>query len=260
MTGSVGQKRVPKRFIERYPIPLPPLPEQKKIVEILSTWDRAIERTERLIGSKKRHRGQTLNKLMSKTRGEKTNLGKICTFQSGGTPSTKNDVFWQGSIPWITGGDIEKQSVTSIRKHITKQAIEKSSTHLAPKDTILLVTRTGVGKIALTEFDIAISQDITAIYPSKKTIDNHFLFWSLYYSNGKLENLNQGTSINGILRKDLEKLKIKTPPLQEQKKIANLLGTIENEIRLLEQELKRLKKQKKGLLQKLLTGEVRVKP
>jgi type I restriction enzyme S subunit len=78
------------------------------------------------------------------------------------------------------------------------------------------------------------------------------------FSIKKLARLNQGTSINGILRKDLLKHEIQIPTIIEQQKIAAVLSACDKEIDLLTQKLNALKTQKKGLMQKLLTGQVRV--
>ncbi|MXY83636.1 MAG: restriction endonuclease subunit S, partial [Gemmatimonadetes bacterium] len=91
-------------------------------------------------------------------------LGDVAQeFISGGTPSTKIEHYWTGDIPWITGADVTDNVVVAGRKWITREAIDNSATHVVPKGAILLVTRTGVGKVAIAGADIAISQDLTGI-------------------------------------------------------------------------------------------------
>ena len=86
-------------------------------------------------------------------------LGDVAQeFISGGTPSTRVEHYWTGDIPWITGADVTDNVVVAGRKWITQKAIEDSATHVVPKGAILLVTRTGVGKVAKAGADIAISQ------------------------------------------------------------------------------------------------------
>jgi type I restriction enzyme S subunit len=86
-----------------------------------------------------------------------------------------------------------------------------------------------------------------------------FLAYIIKNSIHKLIALNQGTSIKGFKKKDLSTFKIKLPSLQEQQKTTDMLSLTDREIELLKKELEALKKQKRGLMQKLLTGEVRVK-
>ncbi|MEW6736004.1 MAG: restriction endonuclease subunit S, partial [Acidobacteriota bacterium] len=87
-------------------------------------------------------------------------IGEICRFVNGGTPSRKIKKYFEGNIPWITSADINGPVVTISRNFITEEAIANSATNLIPKGTILLVTRTGVGKVAITGMDLCISQDL----------------------------------------------------------------------------------------------------
>ncbi|HFA48295.1 MAG TPA: restriction endonuclease subunit S [Bacteroidetes bacterium] len=176
---------------------------------------------------------------------------------NGGTPSRKKTEYWNGTIPWISGADILNQEVSAIRRRITKEAIENSSTNLIKKGDILIVTRTGVGKLAIAPFDICISQDFTGVIPNLDIINTEFLFIFLDFSIPKLKCLNQGTSINGITRDVLIKHKIPLPPLPEQKKIAQILSTWDRAIHTLERLISKKQELKKGLMQVLLTGKVR---
>ena len=92
-------------------------------------------------------------------------LGEIVRkFVNGGTPSRQFKNYWNGNIPWITGADVLNQEVSVIRRYITNDAVKNSSTNVIEKGNLLLVSRTGVGKLAIAPFDIAISQDFTGIY------------------------------------------------------------------------------------------------
>ena len=261
---------------------VPPLPEQKKIARILGTWDRAIDLTERLIEAKERQKKGLMQQLLTgkmrfrefvqsdKMQQSKVGLipedwdilalKKICLkFSNGGTPSRKIAEYWNGKIPWITGADFLEQKIATVRRFITQEAIKASSTNLMPKGSLLVVTRTGVGKLALAPFDVAISQDITGVYPESEKVDSEYLFSYLDAFKGRLERLSQGTSINGITRDLLAKQIIPLPSLVEQRKIAMVLSKCSREIELLSRKLDVLKDQKKGLMQQLLTGQVRVK-
>lgn len=176
---------------------------------------------------------------------------------SGGTPSTKNAEFWKGTIPWISGTDIVNQKVTSSRKCITKEAVTKSSARLCPKNSIILVSRVGVGKIAIVPFELAISQDITNLIIRKEIVLAEFMFFALQISINRLLRYNQGTSINGITQDTLRNLELDLPPLPEQKKIANILLTWDKAIETTEKIIFTKRKRKKALMQILLTGKQR---
>ena len=93
-------------------------------------------------------------------------LGEVCRFLNGGTPSRTIDRFFTGDIPWITSADITSSVVNSARTSITEEALQNSAANKVPPGTVLLVTRTSVGKVAVAGVSLAFSQDITALIPS----------------------------------------------------------------------------------------------
>jgi len=174
-------------------------------------------------------------------------------FNNGGTPDTKNRDYWNGTIPWITGADFENQKVKMIRRHITTEGVKSSATNVIPKGNLLIVTRTGVGKVAIAPFDIAISQDITGVILDSQKASAEFVYWYLNFISSKLKSAIQGTSINGLLRNDLEEIGLPLPFIEEQKKIAEILTTVDEAIEKTAQVIETTKEVKKGLMQKLLT-------
>src|SRR5262249_21734901 len=209
---------------------------------------------QRLLSGEKRLKG------FEEQKWKKMSLSDLCLgIGSRGTPDTTIPNYWNGSIPWITGADFEDQKIGSIRRFITEDAVAQSSTRICPKDSILLVSRTGVGKIALAPFDIAVSQDITALVLDQMKIYPLFGYYAIARSIHHLMRFNQGTTINGVRQDDLRKLMIKFPSLEEQHSITTVLSACDREIDILRRCLAELRKQKQGLMQKLLTGQIRVK-
>ena len=90
---------------------------------------------------------------------EEKALGNIVEFTGGGTPSKNNGAYWDGNIPWISSSDISETSIHQIKisRFITKEAIRESATKLVPENSILLVSRVGVGKLAISNKSICIS-------------------------------------------------------------------------------------------------------
>lgn len=277
MEGTSGRQRVPSKvFLEDIFVGIPPLPEQTKIAEILTTVDDAIEETDRIIEKTKELKKGLMQKLLTRGIGhkkfKKTEIGEmpeewevikldkvVKEFYNGGTPDTKVKEYWDGNIPWVTGADFLNQRIGQARRYITMDGVKNSATNVIPKGNLLVVTRTGVGKLAIAPFDIAISQDITGVITDAKRLLPEFLYRFLDYHEKKLKSLVQGTSINGLLREDLASLNICLPPLKEQNKITDILFNIDLEIeneKAIKQTLKTLKK---SLMQVLLTGRVRVK-
>lgn len=143
-------------------------------------------------------------------------------FISGGTPSTKCAEYWQGDIPWITGADFSGQDLSLGRKYVSPEAISESATNIVPQGALLLVSRTGVGKIAVAPVDIAISQDITGIIPNPG-IDVRYLKMALKNKMWELKAAARGAIIKGFTRKDLKRLSIALPSLSEQQRIVEIL-------------------------------------
>ena len=143
-------------------------------------------------------------------------------FISGGTPSTKISEYWTGDIPWITGADIIDGEVTLGRRYINEVAKNNSATNIVPKGSLLMVTRTGVGKIALAPVDIAISQDFTGII-LKKGVDPKYALAAIRSRMSALLSVQRGATIKGVTRNDVENLKIPLPPLSEQRRIVEIL-------------------------------------
>jgi len=171
---------------------------------------------------------------------------------NGGTPDRSIGKYWDGKIPWISGADFSEQKVAEVRRFITPEAVKNSSTNVIPKGALLIVTRTGVGKLAIAPFDIAISQDITGVVPYSKLISSEFLFWMLNFHITKLKANHQGTSINGILREDLESFLLPVPVLREQDKIVKILTAVNDLMNKAATEIEKTTELKKGLMRQLL--------
>ena len=131
--------------------------------------------------------------------------------------------------------------------------MRNSATNVVPKGSLLIVTRTGVGKLAIAPFDIAISQDITGVVLDSEKAKTDYVYWYLGSISSRLKQMAQGTSINGLLREDLELIALPIPPLPEQKKIADILTTVDEAIEKTSQIIEKEKEVKKGLMQTLLT-------
>lgn len=155
----------------------------------------------------------------------------VAQFISGGTPSTKVPEYWGGKIPWITGADINNGEVCLGRRYISEDALKNSATSIVPKGSILMVTRTGVGKIAIAPVDIAISQDFTGIV-LKEGISPKFALAAINSRMGFLMALQRGATIKGVIRADVKNLSIPIPPPSEQDRIVDIISRAEGIVRL----------------------------
>lgn len=185
-------------------------------------------------------------------------FGDLCQrIVNGGTPSTDNPRFWSGLTPWVTGADFTPRGIGEIRRFVSESGIRASSTSVVKAGNLLVVTRTGVGKLAIAPFDIAISQDISGVYIDSGKADTTFVFHLLTQELEELKKLNQGTSINGIIRGDLEKHLVRIPRSKAvQRKIAAILSTIDTAIEQTEALIAKCQHIKAGLMHDLFTRGV----
>jgi type I restriction enzyme S subunit len=150
-------------------------------------------------------------------------LGSVCSFLNGGTPSKSVERYFKGDIPWITGADITSPVVSTARSFITKEAIENSATNYVTAGTILLVTRTSVGKVATAGLDLCFSQDITALSPDTSRLHPPYLVEFLKTRATHFESQARGATIKGITRQVLTDIQVPLPSLAEQRRIAAVL-------------------------------------
>lgn len=173
---------------------------------------------------------------------------------NGGTPSTSVAEYWNGNIPWITGADFTSKGIGEIRRYVSQLGINSSSTSVVTEGNLLVVTRTGVGKLAICQEPTAISQDITGVCVDPEKADTLFMFYLLQRELEQLKKLNQGTSINGIVRSDLEEHVVLLPTrLSIQQKIARILQTVNQAIEKTEQLIGKYQQIKEGLMHDLFT-------
>lgn len=154
-----------------------------------------------------------------------------CIAQSttgGGTPRTENEEFWGGEIPWIQSSNLHFDNVNYVEfdKLVTTEGIKKSAAKLVPRESIAIVTRVGVGKLALIHQAFATSQDFLSL--SNLTIDLQFGLYSIHLLlQAELNNL-QGTSIKGITKDELLSKSLFVPKENsEQHQIGHLFSRID---------------------------------
>ena len=159
------------------------------------------------------------SRISSKTKWPLVELRSICdNILSGGTPSTKIEEYWKGNIPWITSADIVDIKTAIPRKYITQSAINESATNLIPKGNLIVVTRVGLGKLFRNDFDVCISQDSQGLI-LKDVVNADYLVHLLKEKVENFRNISQGSTIQGVTKKQLAEIEIPLPPLEVQREI-----------------------------------------
>lgn len=178
-------------------------------------------------------------------------IAKIKT--GGGTPKTANPEYWSGNIPWIQSSDLVEGDIVhvNINKFINNNALKNSAAKLISRDSIVLVTRVGVGKVAVINQDFTTSQDFLSLSEFDGS-DIKFLAYQLYRLMQENAKVLQGTSIKGITKTELIEQNISIPSSgQEQNLISDVLSKIDSIITLHQRKLEHLQLHKKALLQQM---------
>jgi type I restriction enzyme S subunit len=265
----------------------PALPEQRKIAEILTTVDRAIEETEALVGKQQRIKTGLMQDLLSRgidahgqLRTEATHafkdspLGRIpvewevnlldslAERGSGHTPSKSRAAYWNGGIKWVSLADsssLDQVFINDTDKEISELGLANSSAVLHPKGTVILSRDAGVGKSAILGSDMAVSQHFMAWRCRAGRLDNAFLYYWLQREKPKFEGIASGSTILTIGLQFFRDYKIAAPSdVNEQRRISARLLHADHTLKSFDLTLAKLRSLKTALMQDLLTGGKRV--
>ncbi len=233
-----------------YLAPNPPLKEQEKIAQILTTWDASIVKQDELIKEKEQLKKGLMQKLLSaevrfdgfSDEWEEVRLGEICDIKKG-EQLNKDTLENDGEFPVINGG-IEPSGFTD-DWNTEANTITISEGGNSCGYVNFLQNKFWSGGHCYTLLNLQ--------------IDKIFLYQFLKYNQHNIMKLRVGSGLPNIQKSAIEKFTINKPSFDEQQKIAEVLSLADDEINLLKNELQELNLQKKALMQKLLTGQVRVK-
>ena len=268
--ASQCRKNIDWDALYRQPIVLPSSDEQKKIAKLLMSLDFqiAFEKTE--VRKLKDFKSAMLTKMFPKEdktepeirfpgftdAWEQRKISELAEkTYGGGTPTTSNEAFWNGNIPWIQSSDIVDGKLMGVepRKYITQTALNSSATQLVPKDSIAIITRVGVGKLAYMPFSYSTSQDFLSL--SKLNTEPFFTVYACYKKLQSELNMVQGTSIKGITKDELLAKTISVPVYSEQKQIGSFFTQLDPLITLHQRKHEKLIDTKRAFLEKLIGGE-----
>ncbi|RSI00375.1 restriction endonuclease subunit S [Streptococcus sanguinis] len=153
---------------------------------------------------------------------------------SGGTPNTKVNEYWNGSLPWLSSGETKNRYINSTEKTITESGAQNSSTRLALSgDVVMASAGQGYtrGQVSFLNIDTFINQSVIAIRANEKVLDKKFLFYNLSSRYEELRAISDSNSIRGsITTKMVKSMNIRIPDLNTQRAIANVLSSIDDKI------------------------------
>lgn len=240
---------VSKRDFENLNLPLPPLAEQKKIAEILCTWDDALEKQSKLIDKLElRKRGLMKCLLTGKTRLPgftepwiNIRIGELCLMKRGEILVSDDYIF--GDIPVIAGGK-EPAGFHNISNR---------------NGNIITISSSGAsaGFVAFYEKPIFATDCFTISSSEKYNV--RFFYYYLMMSQERIYRLQSGGAQPHVHPKDLAPMMLRIPSLEEQNAVVKIILSSDKEIETQRKKLEALRQQKQGLMQQLLTGKTRVK-
>lgn len=153
----------------------------------------------------------------------------------GGTPSTSNSLYYGNDIPWITPRDLSGYNSMYIKRgarDITKLGLVNSSAKILPKGTVLFSSRAPIGYVAIAENDVATNQGFKSIICNKEIADNKFIYYSLIFNKEKIEGIASGSTFKEVSGNVLKSFELLLPEISEQKKIAEILSSLDDKIEL----------------------------
>lgn len=240
--------------------------EQQKIASFFSTLDQKIELNERKVEAlEKLKKGLMQNIFNRKIRFKKddgtdfpdwkvSELGNIAEIRGGGTPSTSNSDYWDGNIQWLTPTEIDSKYVHESNRKITESGLANSSAKLLPMGTILLTTRATLGACSINNFNgfVCTNQGFQSLV-CKPIVLNEYVYYAITFDEfqKKITKHASGSTFLEISAKNLKKLTIPTPSLEEQRKIADLLSTLDLQIDIKKKTVSAMRDLKRGFMQQM---------
>jgi type I restriction enzyme S subunit len=248
-------------------VPLPSIVEQQSIASALLDVDQLIRELAACIAKKRGIRQAAMQELLTGKRrlpgfeGEWV-AGKLGDYVEkivgGGTPSRANPGFWGGEIPWATVKDLTVFQPNQTQEWLTRDGLKNSSANLIPAGTLIASTRMALGKAVIFATDVAINQDLKAIFFGKNGMARFFCYW--FEANASaIDAIGGGSTVKGISLSQLKALDVANPGLAEQNAIVDVISDIETEIETLENRLTKTRALKQAMMQELLTGRIRLR-
>lgn len=263
---------VQKKDIDNQFVLTPPVAEQKKIAQLLSTWDKAISVTEKLLTNSQQQKKALMQQLITgkkrlldesgmkfSGKWKRVKLGAIADMNSGGTPKSTVEEYYGGDIPWVSISDMTSNGkwIATTEKYLTELGLINSSARIYPKNSVLYAMYASIGECSIAAVNLTSSQAILGIRP-KDCLNYEFLYFYLASLKEKIKLQGQQGTQSNLNAGMVKEFELNLPGIKEQQKIATVLSAADAEISTLEKKLACLKDEKKALMQQLLTGKRRV--
>lgn len=275
--GAANQANVSPSDIENIKWNFPALPTQQKIASILSAYDDLIQNYKKQIQALQTAASELYKEWFVRFRfpgyqntkfengipeGWKIErIGNIGEVIGGGTPSTENEEYWDGDIPWLSPVDLSDNTnvyVSRGGKNITKLGLQKSSAKMMPKDTVLLSSRAPVGYVALAKNPICTNQGFKSVVCNTSVIQPIYLYFYFRMNKNYLQSIASGATFPELSGSMMKKLKVLLPQMELQKEFSKKANIFISKAELLSEQITNLTQQRDLLLPRLMRGALEV--
>ena len=235
---------VPISTLGDFPIPVPPLSEQQRIVSELDLLSCIIEKKK----AQQKEYDQLAQSIFYDMFGdpvtnekgwEVVKLGELTEVGTGSTPDRKNESYYLGNNPWIKSTEVCNCAIYDVQEHISDDALKDTNCTLYPENTILIAmygqgkTR---GQVAIMKLEACTNQAVAAILPSSK-IEPMFLYQHLHLMYEHIRSLARGGNQSNLNLSLVKSIKIMVPPLHLQQSFASKIEAIERQKALIQQSI-----------------------
>ena len=258
-SGGSTFKELSKRSLEQIEFLVPPIEEQREIVNLMQSLDAIIQAGDREIASADQMRGDILRTLLTDAREscEPVKVKEVAQIVSGATPKTGKPEYWGGDIPWITPKDLsEHPSPYTSRgaRSITEEGFKSCSTHMLPKGAVLLTSRAPVGYVSVAANDICTNQGFKSLILDESQVPE-FWYYLLWSNTETLLHYSGGSTFKELSKTSLGEIEFLLPPLEEQEKIVARMQTLDTYIDSAKRSQEALKQVRQDALHALLSGD-----
>lgn len=288
MAGGSAQPLINQSILNNIEIKLPPIIEQQRIANILKSIDNKIELNNE-VNKTLEEMAQALFKRwfvdfefpnengeqykssggemveselgMIPKKWEVKKIQDVGEVIAGGTPSTKNEEYYDGNIPWITPKDLsgyDRKFISKGERSITELGLQKSSAKLMRKGTVLFSSRAPIGYIVIAEEDVTTNQGFKSIACNEDIINNNYVYYYLKFNKEKIENIASGSTFKEVSGATMKMFDILVPTMDILNKFRDVVESYDDIFRTNYTENDALIQLRDSLLPKLMSGEIRV--